>query len=219
MYVSVVHTGKEQQTKQDDKSKIAEKAQSVPVKAGIEANFAEVTSSPTKKAEFEATFTKDVSKAAGVSPALIKITGLESGSVIVSFDILPDTSSTTAASPAAVAMNLAVQAADPNSVLRQGTLTSSVTVTVPAGIEELAQENASPTSAGAIPQYFSACEPKTYTPGLDMKRCYTCCTFLCQTGVEVPQIGGTDVLPGFRAQTCQRLCLSHADSTERGSCE
>jgi len=126
----------------------------------------------------------------------------------VLFEILPDPTSTSAPSPAAVAMDLAVQAADPNSALRRGSLTASVSVSVPAGLEELAQTTNTMT-AGAVPKYFSTCEAKTYTSRHDMKQCYTCCNYLCQTGPEVPQVGGMDVLPGFRSKSCQSLCLAH----------
>jgi len=190
------------------------KPQPVAATAKIEADFTEVTSSPAKAEEFKTTFKTDLVKAAqtkdpSFNAARVEITGLEQGSVIVLFAILPDASSASAASPAAVALNLAVQAADPNSVLRQGTLTSSVEVTLPAGVEDLAAESSASSTSSAVPLYFSTCEPKTYNPGLDMKRCYNCCTYLCQTGTEVPQVGGIDVLPGFRAQTCQRLCMQH----------
>jgi len=199
--------GKGQPTEPGDSSKLWTIAQLVPVVATIEASFDEVTSSPTKVADFKATFTNDVASAAKISPTLIKVTDIQPGSVIVLFEILPDSTSTSAPSPAAVAMNLAVQAADPNSALRQGSLTSSVSVTLPAGVEELAQTKTTVT-AGAVPKYFTNCVAKTYT-ALEMKKCFQCCNYLCQTGPEVPQVGGTDVLPGYLSKVCQSQCLSH----------
>jgi hypothetical protein len=199
--------GKGQETKPGESSKLREKPQPIEVTATIQASFDEVTSSPSKTAKFKATFTNDVAKAANISPSLINITDIKPGSVVVVFQILPDVSSSSAPSPAAVAMDLAVQAADPRSALRQGTLTSSVSVALPVGVQEAAGKKS--TTAGAVPKYLSTCEPKSYSSSLDMKRCYTCCNFLCQTGPEVPQDGGNDVLPGFRPKTCPRLCLIH----------
>jgi hypothetical protein len=181
--------GKGQETKPGESSKLREKPQPIEVTATIQASFDEVTSSPSKTAKFKATFTNDVAKAANISPSLINITDIKPGSVVVVFQILPDVSSSSAPSPAAVAMDLAVQAADPRSALRQGTLTSSVSVALPVGVQEMAGQK-STTTAGAVPKYLSTCEPKSYSSSLDMKRCYTCCNFLCQTGPEVPQDGG-----------------------------
>ena len=202
--------GKAQETQPGPSSKLSAKPAPVTAKATIDADHEEITSSPQKREEFVASFVDDLVKAARVSDpsfsaAQVQVEALEKGSIIVVFSIIASTSST-GASPAAVALNLAEQAADPNSVLRQGTLTSSVKVSLPAGVEELAS---SKTSSASVPLYFSSCEPKTYTSGLDMKKCYQCCTYLCQTGNEVPQVHGTDVLPGFRSQICQRLCLTH----------
>ncbi len=199
--------GKGQETKPGESSKLREKPQPIEVTATIQASFDEVTSSPSKTAEFKATFTNDVAKAAKISPSLINVTDIKPGSVVVLFQILPDVSSSSAPSPAAVAMDLAVQAADPKSALRQGALTSSVSVALPVGVQEAAGKKS--TTAGAVPKYLSTCEPKSYSSSLDMKRCYTCCNYLCQTGPEVPQVGGTDVLPGFRPKICQSLCLIH----------
>jgi hypothetical protein len=59
-----------------------------------------------------------------------------------------------------------------------------------------------------VPKYFKNCVPRTYT-AWDMEICYDCCTYLCETGTEVPKMGGQDALPGYRAQVCQSECMNH----------
>jgi hypothetical protein len=126
--------------------------------------------------------------------------------VIVIFNILPDTSSSTSVSPAALAVNLAQQAANPDSALRKGSLTGSIQVSLPAGTEALAAVATATTSSTTVPQYFSKCVPRSYTKH-HMGICYDCCHVKCQTGSEVPKEGGSTVSPGQRAATCSRICL------------
>merc|ERR1712100_902526 len=187
----------------------SEKSQPVKVEAAVQADFTEVTSSPAAKAEFEATFATETASALGVPSHLIEIVELLAGSVVVIFNILPDTSSATAASPAALAVNLAQQAADPNSALRQGSLTGAMSVSLPPGTVELAAATTTTTTvAAAVPQYLTKSVPRTYS-AWDMEICYDTCTYLCETGTEVPQMGGQDVSPGYRAQVCQSECMVH----------
>jgi len=200
-----------QSTQTGTGSAIKQKPPPVEVKATIAADFTEITSSPAKVEEFKATFSLETARALGIAAHLLEVLEIIQGSVIVIFNILPDTSSTTAPSPAALAVNLAQQAADPNSALRQGSLTGAITVSLPPGTAELAaaDESSSITlDASAVPGYFKNCVPLTYK-AWDMEICYDCCTYLCETGPEVPQMGGQDVLPGYRAQVCQSECMTH----------
>jgi hypothetical protein len=199
-----------QSTQTGPGTSIKQKPPPVEVKATIAADFTEITSSPAKVEAFKATFASETASALGISPHLLEILSILQGSVIVIFNILPDTSSATAISPAALAVNLAQQAADPNSKLRKGSLTGAITVSLPPGTAELAAASSASTvtSTGAMPKYFTNCVPRTYT-AWDMEICYDCCTYLCETGTEVPKMGGQDVLPGYRAQVCQSECMNH----------
>jgi len=204
----LVHGGG-QKTVASKFSKMAQKAQPVEVRATIAADFTAITSSPAKVAEFKNTFVAETSSALGIPAYLLEILSILQGSVIVIFNILPDTSSTTSLSPAALAVNLAAQAADPNSALRRGSLTGAMTVSLPPGTAELAVVSTTQTASAAImPLYFTKCVPRSYT-AWDMEICYDCCTYLCETGTEIPQMGGQDVLPGYRAGVCQSECMTY----------
>ncbi|CAM9564630.1 unnamed protein product, partial [Chrysoparadoxa australica] len=72
-----------------------------------------------------ADFKNDLIGALGVDPSRVQITGLESGSIVVTFIILPS-ASIADSSTAEVLADLALQAEDPASPLRQGTLTSQL---------------------------------------------------------------------------------------------
>jgi len=179
------------------------------VQATIAADFTAITASPALVEEFKATFAAETASALGIAAHLLEILGIAQGSVIVIFNILPDTSSTTAVSPAALALNLAAQAANPNSALRQGSLTGAMTVVLPPGTAELAAESGEQnTSTASLPLYFTNCVPRSYS-AWDMEICYDCCSYLCETGTEVPEMGGQTVLPGYRAQVCQSECMTH----------
>ena len=208
----VITAGKNDPQKSEKSPKtteIKEKPQPVKVEASVQADFTEVTSTPAAKAAFEATFSVETAAALGMPVHLIEIVELLAGSVVVVFNILPDTSSATAVSPAALAVNLAQQAADPNSALRQGSLTGKMTVSLPPGTAELAAATARTTvTATVMAQYLSKSVPRSYS-AWDMEICYDTCTYLCETGTEVPQMGGQDVLPGYRAQVCQSECMVH----------
>jgi hypothetical protein len=183
------------------------KPQPVQVETKIQANFAEVTATPAKLEAFKTTFVADLVGALGVPKNRIEILDIKSGSVIVIFNILPDTSSSTSVSPAALAVNLAQQAANPDSALRKGSLTGSIQVSLPAGTEALAAV-ASTTSSTTVPQYFSKCVPRSYT-SFDMDVCYRCCNYKCQLGSEVPKERGYTVNPGRRSAVCKSICLLH----------
>jgi len=208
----VIIAGKKDPVKSEKSPKTTEiklKPQPVKVEAAVQADFTEVTATPAMKAAFEATFAAETANALGVPAYLIEILELLAGSVVVVFNILPDTSSATAVSPAALAVNLAAQAADPNSPLRQGSLTGAMTVSLPPGTAELAAASAPTTvEAGTVASYLTKSVPRSYS-AWDMEICYDTCTYLCETGTEVPQMGGQDVLPGYRAQVCQSECMVH----------
>jgi hypothetical protein len=93
-----------------------------------------------------------------------------------------------------VAATIAQQAADPNSLLRTGSITSAVTgVSVSQDILQQAAVAAGTTAqATAKPSYFRLCEPKSYH-AFDMEMCYDCCSFKCETGNEVPAVNGLPV--------------------------
>jgi hypothetical protein len=76
----------------------------------------------SKREAFKRDMEKDLAKASGLPAENFKITKLSAGSVIVDMTILPDPLG--AIAPSAVARNLEQQAADPNSPLRSGKLTS-----------------------------------------------------------------------------------------------
>ncbi len=76
----------------------------------------------SKREAFKRDVEKDLAKASGLPAENFKITKLSAGSVIVDMTILPDPRG--AIAPSAVARNLEQQAADPNSLLRSGKLTS-----------------------------------------------------------------------------------------------
>ena len=194
----------------EDREKARIKSTPVKVTSRIEKDFDEVVGTPEKEQAFKAGFAKDTAAALEVPESRIEVTELQKGSIVVLFNIIPDLTSTTAVSPASLAVALAVQAADPNSALNTGSFTSGMAVALPAGVEEMAAAEAttSETTEGVIPKYFSQCIPQSYS-AWDMEICFNCCTYLCETGTEVPQSGGQDVLPGFRAQVCQGECMNH----------
>jgi len=100
----------------------------------------EITAIPPGSREREAlttSFKADVSKALAVPSWRISIQEIKAGSVIIVFVILPDTSSASSPSPALLAANLAVQAADPNSALRQTSTGASITISVPSNINSI----------------------------------------------------------------------------------
>ena len=77
----------------------------------------------SKREAFKRDVANDLAKASGLPAENFKITKLSAGSVIVNLDILPDPLGI-APAPSAVAQDLEKQAADPNSPLRSGKLTS-----------------------------------------------------------------------------------------------
>ena len=85
--------------------------------------------------------------------------------------------------------------------------------TAPLGLRS---NGPTPAAAGSIvtltqaviPQYFSACSLRSHSSP-DMEICHSCCTNICETGSDLPQMGGEDVLPAFRAEVCDKVCTTH----------
>ena len=85
--------------------------------------------------------------------------------------------------------------------------------TAPVGLRS---NGPTPAAAGSIvtltqaviPQYFSACSLRSHSSP-DMEICHSCCTKICETGSDLPQVGGEDVLPAFRAEACDTVCTPH----------
>jgi len=213
MTVGNANTGGGQSTKRGTLTAIKEKPAPVQVEATVPVTIDAIPEGSPARTQVVASFTNDVSSALGVPQSRINVTGIRAGSVIITFVILPDPNSISAPSPAALAVNLATQAADPTSPLRQGTLTSQIVVSIPPGTAalaaaEVAATESSSSSDSDVPLWESSCVPKSYT-AFDMEICYDCCTYVCEIGAQIPQVGGQNVLAGYRAQTCQGLCLVH----------
>jgi len=76
---------------------------------------------------FKNSFISDVSAATGIAPSRIVVNSLTSGSVIVTFTVLPPNNPVSEPPASAVVQNIAQQVADPASPLRtQGTVTNTV---------------------------------------------------------------------------------------------
>ena len=115
----------------------------------------EISSIPEGSRAREAFMTSvvsDIAKSLGMPAWRITITFIKAGSVIVGFLILPDSSSSSAPSPAALAVKLAQQAADPNSALRNTAFGSTMKVMVSAAVAAiLAAESVVSTSTSSQP--------------------------------------------------------------------
>eukprot|EP00960_Hanusia_phi_P036623 752422-Hanusia_phi.AAC.8 len=202
---SLIITAGGQSSQPTKTSTIAPLPAPVAVSATIQADYQQITSNPVLEIQFKINFVNDVSSALKVPASRLNVTQLQSGSVIVSFDILPDLRSAQSSSPAALALELSAQASDPNSALRQGNLTSNAVFTVPSGLQQLVNTS---NNTNSIPTYFSSCLLRSYQYW-DMEMCFDCCSYACEVGPEIPVVNGWQVLPGFRAEVCQSLCLDH----------
>jgi len=214
MVVSVgsADIGGAQVTQRNVKSQVSVIPEPVESSATIAKDIAEIPANSTERATFIASFVDDVVAAmqGAVKAEQIEVTGITAGSVVVAFIIRPNADSVTALTPAQVVASIVQQAADPTSLLLSGSVTSAVTgVTVPPGVIAAAAAAAGATAtATSQPSYFTGCVPRSYQ-SFDMETCYDCCTLKCETGSEVPAVGGVPVLAGYRAQACQTQCLNH----------
>jgi hypothetical protein len=80
----------------------------------IKKDISEIPPGSQAEQQFVATFAADVAKAVGIKQERIRVTGIQAGSILVEFIILPDATSITTASPASLAANIAQQAANPS---------------------------------------------------------------------------------------------------------
>jgi len=204
--------GGAQLSTQNVKSQISVIPDPVESTATIAKDIAEIPENSTERAAFIAQFIADVVVAVNgaITADQIEITSITAGSVVVAFIIRPNPNSVTAQTPAQIAANIAQQATDPTSLLLSGSVTSGVTgVTVPPGVIAAAAAAAGATAtATAQPSYFTQCVPRTFK-SFDMETCFDCCTLKCETGNEIPAVGGVPVQAGYRAQACQTQCLNH----------
>jgi len=118
----------------------------------------------SKREAFKRDVANDLAKASGFPAENFKITKLSAGSVIVEIDILPDSLSI-APAPSAVARDLEQQAADPNSPLRSGKLTSQ-TQGIQVKVRSLQPPPAAPASLKPTPMGLVGGE--TLVPTLDV---------------------------------------------------
>ena len=107
-------SGGSQSSQKTDATKITESPTPVELEASLPLNINDFPEGSTQAEDLKTTFVNDVVSALGIPASRVVVTGLKSGSIIVVFIILPDLSSTTAASPASLAVNLAAQASDPS---------------------------------------------------------------------------------------------------------
>jgi hypothetical protein len=114
----------------------------------------------SKREAFKLDLANDLAKASGLPAELFKITKLSAGSVIVDIDILPDPLGF-APAPSAVARDLEKQAADPNSPLRSGKLTSQTMGIQTMGIQVLSPQ---PSTGAPPPPPTQTIVPETGSP-------------------------------------------------------
>ena len=207
-------SGGAQSSKTGDASRIALIVHYAPVEvaATLPLDITDYPEGSSAAEELKATFATDVSTAIGVPSWRISVTGLKAGSIIITFAILPDETSTTAASPASLAVNIATQAADPSSPLRQGTLTSQASVSVPASVLKVAEAEAVAATAASgaeVPAYLKNCIAKRYDDLIEIERCTECCERTCEIGPDIPLVKGKRVAPARRHAVCRSICMEH----------
>jgi hypothetical protein len=156
------------------------------------------------RAAFEADVVADVAAAARAPPARFRVAGVRAGSVIVDLDVAPGLAADSP-SPAALAVALAAQAADPGSALRAGAVTAAVAGAAlsPQAEDALRLEQAAAArAAGGDGSYEDAC-PRLATRGA----CLECCAYQCET--QGGPSGAPPPHPGQVAALCLRQCSAH----------
>eukprot|EP00960_Hanusia_phi_P076511 768571-Hanusia_phi.AAC.4 len=176
-------TGGGQQTNSGPQTLLSLKPQPVQMQATVPLNISAFPAGSSARSSLETSFKNDIANAAGIPISRIVILNITAGSIVFDFQILPDLASASAPSPAAVAVNLASQATDPNSKLRQGSITSQVSLPLPPGVQVQATSQSSAVNAN--PSYYSQCFAVTDQSD-DMRRCYFCCQYLCMFGPDAP---------------------------------
>ena len=112
--VGSIWSGGTQSSQKSTVTEITEAPVPVELEASLPLDINDFPDGSPQAEELKTSFVNDVVLALGVPASRIVVTGLKSGSIIVVFVILPDVSSATSASPASLAVSLAVQAADPS---------------------------------------------------------------------------------------------------------
>lgn len=133
-------SGGSQKTSASAVNFVKEKPQPVQVESVLPIDITGIPEGSREREVLTTSFKADVSKALGVPSWRISIQEIVAGSVIIIFVILPDTSSVSSPSPASLAANLAMQAEDSNSALRQTSIGASITVSVPPNINSILGE-------------------------------------------------------------------------------
>ncbi len=106
-------SGGEQNSTTGANSQVKEIDPPAEVAITIAKDIAEIPPGSPQEAEFIASFTMDISKAIGVPEDRINVTGIQAGSIVVVFVILPDPTSIKTLSPAAAAAEIVKQASNP----------------------------------------------------------------------------------------------------------
>jgi len=130
-------SGGSQKSTTSASSFIKEKPTPVQIESSLPIDITVIPEGSPEREALTTSFKADVSSALGVPSWRISIQEIKAGSIIIVFVILPDTSSASSPSPALLAANLAAQAADPNSALRQTSTGNSITVSVPSNINSI----------------------------------------------------------------------------------
>jgi len=202
--------GGAQQSKPSEATNVATLPEEVELQATLSTDIATIPQGSAERVQFIASFKDNlVAALSGVTASQIQVTSVLAGSVVVAFVIRPNPDSIASLTPAQIAADFAAQAANPTSALRTGSVTGGISgVVVPPWVEEAAAAAGATATATAEPSYFTLCAPRSYT-AFDMETCYDCCALKCETGPEIPAVGGVPVLAGYRAQVCQNQCLNH----------
>ena len=204
-------TGGAQRSQIGGRSKIVEKPAAVVLDATLPFDITDYPEGSPAAEDLKATFAADVSKALGVPAWRVSVIGLKAGSIVITFSILPDETST-AASPASLAVEIGRQAADPSSPLRQGKLTSQASVIVPDSVLKVAAAEAvaaTASSATEIPGYFKNCIAARYDDLIGRERCTECCERTCELGADIPLVNGQRVTARGRHARCRVICMEH----------
>jgi hypothetical protein len=128
--------GGAQQSKPSEATKVATLPEEVALQATLSTDIATIPEGSAERVQFIASFKDNlVAALTGVTASQIQVTSVLAGSVIVAFVIRPNPDSISALTPAQIAADFAVQAANPTSALRTGSVTGGITgVVVPAWV-------------------------------------------------------------------------------------
>lgn len=154
------------------------------------------------RTEFSQQFLQDVSDAMQVESKRLTIDSIGCGSVVVNFEIHPDSDNLDAPSATSLVGTLHQMMSDPLSRLRQGVLTRSA-----LSLSELSM----PSSAGSVcstsPAWKKLCT--SGTNARERRRCLDCCTYDCEVQSPTPCVNNAPVPVGDVAGECKRVCMLH----------